>query len=716
MGNKFLGVMLCAAVALAMVLMPAVAAVPAVSADGNTVSIKISPASQAVLPGASFTLTVMVPITASENVAAAEAHIDFDSTYFNVTSVTPGDGPSVTLKNVFNNTAPASVDFAAGSALGETPKTANFTLCTIQCTAGIAEGATSANFVWVSPQRKTQVLDPSAVDYLIDWSTQVTNGTIVVGTPKFTVNVTPQYPYPYNPPVYKIAMGGIGIGYNITWDSGVPIDWDFLAIAPTDAFPNTTSWNWGEIILPTAVDFIPGWAFVNWTPVIGALLPPDQLEYPEGSGDYYTIHPMAVVNDGLSKTTTANFAPLAPAIGVAPTSLSFETFEGTNPADDYLILWNSGGGMLSWSIADDAGWLSESPASGTLNTSVTVENQTVTVAVDVTGLSAADYSANITITGASSEIVPVTLKVKPATAVDNFRDIIASTDSGKPGETTELYAGETFDVYVNFTAPPTSPSNGFNAIGLTDVAPDGWTVTVDKTWCWINGTPASALKVNALGNKAEIMLAGPYGEGTTISLMYKVTVPTTATPGLNTWPKCGNPDAGDAWLEYYFNEDGPYTNCISDDWQVTVTQPGDLVGETREVNSAPLADVDVQLYLVGPGYLWSDISTPLYVDTAWVTGTYWLVAEKTRWYDINVTDAVMLPGKAFTIGLTTPALLAAGNVFDFEGDYGLIPRAPTMAYALRSVNLWKFHPAANPEWGLSDWKAMDVCNAWLYPS
>jgi hypothetical protein len=336
--------------------------------------------------------------------------------------------------------------------------------------------------------------------------------------------------------------------------------------------------------------------------------------------------------------------------------------------------------------------------------------------VNVTGLSAGDYSANITISGSSNQTIPVDLKVKPATAVDSCRDIIGSGDSGNPEETTELYAGETFDVYVNFTAPPTSPNHGFNAIGLTDTAPDGWEVTVDQSWCWVDGSPSNALKVQAIGNKAEIMLAGPFNEGTTLSVMYQVTVPATATPGINSWEVCD--DMTESWLEYYFNEEGPYTNCIGCDYQVVVTQPGDLVGETREVNSAELPDVEVRLFRVAgtPSPLRSDISTPLYVNTAYVGGEYWMTANLTRWYELDISDGAMLPGANFTIDLSTPALLVAGLTFDFEGDYGLIPRACTMSYALGSINLWKIGRAANSEWDLSEWKAMDVCNSWLYPS
>jgi len=273
----------------------------------------------------------------------------------------------------------------------------------------------------------------------------------------------------------------------------------------------------------------------------------------------------------------------------------------------------------------------------------------------------------------------------------------------------ETYPGDTFDVFVNFTAPV----DGFNSIGLTDVAPDGWEVAVDKTWCWIDGSPASALNVNALGNKAEIMLAGPFAAGKNISVMYKVTVPTTATPGVNNFSDC---IIDESWLEYYFGEDGPYKSCIRDEYQMVITVPGDIVGETRDVNANLLPDVDVMLYLTDDGKLRSDISTPNYRITVNITGEYYLVASKARYFDINTTDGLELPGCDFDIDLTTPVKLAAGNVTDFEGNLGLIPRAPTMSYALKSVNMWVMDYMYPEEWGLDEWKAMDVCTAWLYPS
>jgi len=351
-------------------------------------------------------------------------------------------------------------------------------------------------------------------------------------------------------------------------------------------------------------------------------------------------------------------------------------------------------------------WLSASPIGGAL-----VGNgasQTVTVDVDAAGpaLTVGDYNANIVVTGASSETVAVSLTVKPATYIPSERDL--------PGNAVlpdETYPGMTFDVYVNFTAS----ADGLNSIGLTDVAPDGWMVQVDKTWC----NPA-AYAVQKWGNEVEIMWAGPYSVGDNFSAMYKVTVPETANPGINTWEVC--PDMDEAWLEYYFGLDGPHSACISGEYQMMITVPGDVVGETRDVNANELSDVDVLLLKQGVGALISDASTPDYSNTAITTGMYWQVATKALYYTINMTGMTMLPDE--WINLSTPELLAAGEVFDFEANFGLVPRACDMWYAQKSVNLWLFPPALEydiymnviNDWGIDEWKALDSIHSWQFPS
>jgi len=346
---RFLSVPIIVAVCLGLMLVPGL-----VSHSGNTVYLKIEPAVKYVLPGENFTLNVTVPITAGENVSSAECHIDFNSTYFNVTNVTPGNGPSVTLKNVWDNsTTPGTVDFAAGSGIGDPPKTSNFTLCTIECQAHALEGSAAVVFVYVAPQRKTQVLAPSAVDYLTDWSTQVTNGTVKIGSPKLTVNVAP-------------PLKG-----NVTINATTP-----------PSYPNTTNRSWDEVVNLTAVVSVPNWTFTHW------------------SGDLTgSANPTNITMDD-SKNVTANFAPnrtLTMAVNGNGTTV---------PAVGNYTYGN--GTVVNISASPDPGWefvnwttanMSEITNATAKSTTVTVdENKTVTA--NFAEVTAATLEGNVTFPGA----------------------------------------------------------------------------------------------------------------------------------------------------------------------------------------------------------------------------------------------------------------------------------------------------------------------------
>jgi hypothetical protein len=102
----------------------------------------------------------------------------------------------------------------------------------------------------------------------------------------------------------------------------------------------------------------------------------------------------------------------SPALAVAPASLAFSgTAGGANPAAKTLSLTNAGGGSLSFTAADDASWLTVTPASGSAP-------QTLTVSASLTGLAAGTYTGNVIVTAAgvqgSPKTVPVTLTVAAA--------------------------------------------------------------------------------------------------------------------------------------------------------------------------------------------------------------------------------------------------------------------------------------------------------------
>jgi hypothetical protein len=118
-----------------------------------------------------------------------------------------------------------------------------------------------------------------------------------------------------------------------------------------------------------------------------------------------------------------------------------------------------------------------------------------------------------------------------------------------------VHRGETFDVTVTFS----SPADDFNGIGLTDLCPDSWEVTLDESWC----TPDAEF-IKATDNKAEIMWFGPYESGTTVSALYKVTVADDASTGIYAF--------NNGSVEYYVGEEGPFVENITGSSQVEVVE------------------------------------------------------------------------------------------------------------------------------------------------
>jgi len=107
----------------------------------------------------------------------------------------------------------------------------------------------------------------------------------------------------------------------------------------------------------------------------------------------------------------ANFGPHY--LSASPIPLTFTATEGENPPAQTLEVCNTGNGTLNWTLTDNAGWLSESPVSGSLNVT---ECENVTVSVAASSLAAGDYSATITITGSLELEVPVSLSIAAAAA------------------------------------------------------------------------------------------------------------------------------------------------------------------------------------------------------------------------------------------------------------------------------------------------------------
>lgn len=116
--------------------------------------------------------------------------------------------------------------------------------------------------------------------------------------------------------------------------------------------------------------------------------------------------------------------------------------------------------------------------------------------------------------------------------------------------------GDEFWVTVTFT----SPEDDFHAIGLSDVGPAGWDVSVNLTWT----EPQAMLTHTPEPETAVYVWEGPHDAGVEFTAAYKIQVPVDAEPGAYTFSGS---------LEYYI-EPSPapsYKDEIADDIQVTVS-------------------------------------------------------------------------------------------------------------------------------------------------
>ncbi len=134
------------------------------------------------------------------------------------------------------------------------------------------------------------------------------------------------------------------------------------------------------------------------------------------------------------------------------------------------------------------------------------------------------------------------------------------------------------------------------------------------------------------------------------------------------------------------------------DTTFTTTGLTPITGITRQVNGNISAGVSITLD--GVETVVSD-QNGQYQIPATATGNHTLVAHKDGFRDRTQTINIAGLGQEFAV------------TCNFQGNYGLIPNAPNMQYALSCINRWLYPP--NPVTGLDMETALAVINAWLYP-
>ncbi len=238
--------------------------------------------------------------------------------------------------------------------------------------------------------------------------------------------------------------------------------------------------------------------------------------------------------------------------------------------------------------------------------------------------------------------------------------------------------GQQFNVTVTFTAP----ANNFNAIGLSDLAPTGWTVTALN-----NLSTPNTNDLLVTGTKADLIWYGPYYQGNLFTAVYKVTVPSNIAYGTYNFTN---------GTILYFVGNTAVTVPVVGVSQIQVVQGAIINGTSYEANGLSLGGVtetiDGQVSMIsGPDGVYTLLTTTM--------GSHTIVATKTVYRSqtqtINVTD------------------LSGVYTLNFKGEFSLVPNAPNMNYVLAGINKWKIPPQDGTDLSMS--KVLNIISAWKSP-
>ncbi|MBI1747735.1 MAG: hypothetical protein HYR55_14275 [Acidobacteria bacterium] len=216
-----------------------------------------------------------------------------------------------------------------------------------------------------------------------------------------------------NPPVQTMTLGNSG-GASFTWSVATTATW-------LSALPTSGSLGAGAMTQLSFSVNISGLTAGSYT---GA------LRFSAAAAD----------NSPQTVPITLVIAP-PPRIDIDPTPLIFAAMQGgPNPAAQVLTLGNIGGGPFTWTATTTPGWLSVLPASGTLASGATT---TLSLAVNITGLTAGSYAGSLRINAAeadnSPQTVPITLVIAPRPRIDlDLTPLVFSAMQGGPNPAAQV--------------------------------------------------------------------------------------------------------------------------------------------------------------------------------------------------------------------------------------------------------------------------------------
>ncbi|MFC1604216.1 Calx-beta domain-containing protein [Planctomycetota bacterium] len=235
-----------------------------------------------------------------------------------------------------------------------------------------------------------------------------------------------------------------------------------------------------------------------------------------------TIYPQTIV---VSLIVNSTFTPT---ISRSTASLTPSCQQGQNASPDSFEIWNSGSGTLNYTISDNAGWLSCSPASG----NSTDEHDTITVNYTTSALPTGLYSVTITISDPAATNNPQTISVSLTVSSTLTPTISRSPASFTPScQQGQNASPESFEIWNSGT-------------GTLD-----YTISCTHTWLSCSPTSGSSTDehdtitinyttsaLSAGSYSAAIFISDPAATNNPQTISVSLTVGSTSTPTISLNP------------------------------------------------------------------------------------------------------------------------------------------------------------------------------------
>ncbi len=224
-----------------------------------------------------------------------------------------------------------------------------------------------------------------------------------------------------------------------------------------------------------------------------------------------TISASGASNTPLSIPVTLKVLP--PTITFSPTSITNSCTVGSNAATQTFQVWNSGAGILNYTVSTNQSWLSCTSSGSSIGQT---DKKTVTVFYTASSLTQGTYTATITITapGASNtpQTIPVTLTVTPPPAPTISNNVTSTvtascTQGGNP-------SSQTFDIW----------NSGGGTLS--------YMISTNQTW--LSCTPSNGTSVAASGGSGHNTITVNYAASSLTPGSYSATITISASGATNT--------------------------------------------------------------------------------------------------------------------------------------------------------------------------------------